>query len=154
MLTPEELNRVRGVLYLSGLRADDLDDAAQEVQLRLLERAPTSLGSPVAWACTVATNLAMDWHRRTGRQRAAEEHLRHTTPTYRDDPDVALTVAIASGLQRLDADERTVLVLRFYADLQVCDIAQLLGVPEGTVKSRLHRATRAMRAQLPRETAR
>lgn len=66
MLTPEELDRVRGALYLSGLRHEDLEDAAQEVQLRLLERAPDGLRSRVAWACTVAVNLARDWHRRAG----------------------------------------------------------------------------------------
>jgi RNA polymerase sigma-70 factor (ECF subfamily) len=152
VLTPEELDRVRGALYLSGLRHEDLDDAAQEVQLRLLERAPDGLRSRVAWACTVAVNLARDWHRRAGRRRAAEEVLLRTAPAHRQDPDVALAAALADGLGRLDPEHRAVLVLRFYADLPVGDIARFLGVPEGTVKSRLHRATSAMRDLLPRET--
>jgi RNA polymerase sigma-70 factor (ECF subfamily) len=41
-----------------------------------------------------------------------------------------------------------VLVLRFYADLPVRGIAEELGIPEGTVKSRLHTAVRALRARL------
>jgi len=68
------------------------------------------------------------------------------------DPDLALKSAVAAGLARLDPDLRAVLVLRFYADLSVPEIAAQLGVPEGTVKSRLHRAVSAMRALLPRES--
>ncbi len=44
--------------------------------------------------------------------------------------------------------QRQVLVLRFYADLSVRGIAEELGIPEGTVKSRLHAAVRALRARL------
>jgi len=45
-------------------------------------------------------------------------------------------------------DQRAVLVLHHYAGLPLDEIAQALGVPPGTVRSRLHRATRAMRAAL------
>ncbi|WP_405096493.1 RNA polymerase sigma factor [Micromonospora sp. NBC_01412] len=152
MLNPEELDRVRGVLYLSGLRGDDIDDAAQEVQLRVLERAPAGLRNRAAWACAVAANLARDWLRRRGRWQAAEDVLRRKPVPLTSDPDLALANAVAVGLRRLDSDLRAVLVLRFYADLPVRDIAQMLDVLEGTVKSRLHRATSAMRELLPRET--
>lgn len=49
-------------------------------------------------------------------------------------------------LEHLDADERIAIVLRYEADLTVPAIAALLGVPEGTVKSRLHRALGILRA--------
>jgi RNA polymerase sigma-70 factor (ECF subfamily) len=45
-----------------------------------------------------------------------------------------------------------VIVLRFYADLTVPEIAAAMSVPEGTVKSRLHRATGELRRALPKET--
>jgi RNA polymerase sigma-70 factor (ECF subfamily) len=45
-------------------------------------------------------------------------------------------------------DERIVVVLRFEADLTVPSIATLTGVPEGTVKSRLHHALRKLRGSL------
>ncbi|MYU63750.1 sigma factor-like helix-turn-helix DNA-binding protein, partial [Streptomyces sp. SID69] len=44
--------------------------------------------------------------------------------------------------------QRQVVVLRFYADLPVRAIADELGIPEGTVKSRLHTAVRLLRARL------
>jgi RNA polymerase sigma-70 factor (ECF subfamily) len=59
-----------------------------------------------------------------------------------------LSLAVARGLDELPDAHRQVLVLRFYADLSVPGIAEELGIPEGTVKSRLHSAVRALRARL------
>jgi RNA polymerase sigma-70 factor (ECF subfamily) len=50
--------------------------------------------------------------------------------------------AVGRGLARLDPDRRIVLVLRYYRDLPVAEIAARVGVPAGTVKSRLHYALR------------
>lgn len=55
---------------------------------------------------------------------------------------------LLSGLGRLTPDEQTVVVLRFWADLSLDDIAARLGWPIGTVKSRLHRALGRLRAGL------
>lgn len=54
--------------------------------------------------------------------------------------------AIERVLHRLTADERIAVVLRYYLDLQVDEIADRLGVPAGTVKSRLHRGIEHLRA--------
>ena len=68
---------------------------------------------------------------------------------------------LESGFRRLSLDHRTVVVLRHYLDLPADRIAELLGVPVGTVHSRLHHAMRALRAALdadarsvPKEAAR
>jgi RNA polymerase sigma-70 factor (ECF subfamily) len=52
------------------------------------------------------------------------------------------------GFERLSVEHRTVLVLVYYADLPQEVVAEALGVPVGTVKSRLHRATSRLRAEL------
>ena len=52
------------------------------------------------------------------------------------------------GFRRLTPDERAVLVLHHYAGYSLAEIADSLGVPAGTVRSRLHHAHRAMRAAL------
>lgn len=49
---------------------------------------------------------------------------------------------------RLPADHRTILVLAYYADLSLADVSVALGIPLGTTKSRLSRATGALRAAL------
>jgi RNA polymerase sigma factor (sigma-70 family) len=53
---------------------------------------------------------------------------------------------LARAFERLSADDRIVLVLRFWADLSVESIAERLGIPSGTVKSRLHHAIARLRA--------
>jgi RNA polymerase sigma-70 factor, ECF subfamily len=56
--------------------------------------------------------------------------------------------ALVAGLRMLDPDERVVVVLHYWADLSVQDIADRTGSPVGTVKSRLHRARAVLRRYL------
>ena len=52
------------------------------------------------------------------------------------------------GFRRLSLDHRTVVVLHHYLDLPLDEVAEVLGVPAGTVRSRLHHAMRGLRAAL------
>lgn len=52
------------------------------------------------------------------------------------------------GLQRLSVDQRALLVLAYYVDLPLADVAAILRIPVGTAKSRLHRTLRALRAEI------
>ena len=147
--------RVRAVLALGGVPQADLPDGVQQVRLRLLERAAKGDEAPrdvSAWAAVVASNLAMDWHRARRRQERIGERLaalRQLEPADASGDDTkVLSLAVAQGLDELPDAQRQVLVLRFYGDLPVRDIAAELGIPEGTVKSRLHTAVRALRARL------
>ncbi|MEV1019224.1 sigma-70 family RNA polymerase sigma factor [Streptomyces sp. NPDC050264] len=146
-------DRVRAVLSLGGVPYADLPDGVQQVRLRLLERAAKGQDEPrdvSAWAAVVASNLAMDWHRARRRQERLGERLASLRQEHsRDAADTrVLSLAVAQGLDELPDQQRQVVVLRFYADLPVRDIAAELGVPEGTVKSRLHTAVRLLRARL------
>ncbi|MDP9681797.1 sigma-70 family RNA polymerase sigma factor [Streptomyces griseoviridis] len=145
--------RVRAVLALGGVPQADLADGVQQVRLRLLERAAGGQEAPrdvSAWAAVVASRLAVDWHRARRRQERVGERLAALRPA--DHPSgeetSLLSLAVARGLDALPDAQRQVVVLRFYADLPVRGIAEALGVPEGTVKSRLHTAVRALRARL------
>ena len=62
--------------------------------------------------------------------------------------DLADRDQLERGFRRLDTDQRAVLVLHHYLGLSPAEAAEVLGVPPGTVRSRLHRATRTMRAAL------
>ena len=145
--------RVRAVLALGGVPQTDLPDGVQQVRLRLLERAAKGDEAPrdvSAWVAVVASNLAMDWHRAKRRQERLGERLAslRQPADARDEDSSVLSLAVAQGLDELPDAQRQVLVLRFYADLSVRGIAEELGIPEGTVKSRLHSAVRALRARL------
>ena len=62
--------------------------------------------------------------------------------------DLADAVAVRDALATLTKRQRAVLVLRFYADLSVRDVAQALDIPEGSVKTLTHRALRVLRQNL------
>lgn len=100
-----------------------------------------------AWLTRLLVRSCQDTRRRA-RRRTVELPL---LPS--DGPDVpdhqarfAVIDQIERGLQRLTVDERAVLVLTYYLDLPVAETASVLGIPSGTVKSRLHRAISALRA--------
>jgi RNA polymerase sigma-70 factor, ECF subfamily len=67
-------------------------------------------------------------------------------------PDDLLTIAdrdqLERGFRRLSPDQRAILALRHYAGYAPSEIAEILGIPPGTARSRLHHAHRAMRAAL------
>jgi RNA polymerase sigma-70 factor, ECF subfamily len=142
--------RVRRVLYLNGLRGGEIDDAMQEVELRALERPPRQGASATAWACVVATNLAIDSHRRAARRHTSG--IPDVLPAGGDVAEpVGLRDTVRGGLAALPTELRATVVLRFYADFTVPEIATAMAVPEGTVKSRLHRAISELRRTLPTE---
>ncbi|MEE8599824.1 sigma-70 family RNA polymerase sigma factor [Euzebya tangerina] len=103
---------------------------------------------PLAWAHTVALNLART---RLRRRRVGRRLLRlaaTTTPTVHHDPDAGDAVAVRQALQCLPHRQRAVLIARFYAGHSVAETAHILDVPQGTVKSDTHRALAALRALL------
>ena len=55
---------------------------------------------------------------------------------------------LMTAIAALDVDLRVAVILRYWADLTVDDVAERLAIPAGTVKSRLHRAIGQMRSQL------
>jgi RNA polymerase sigma factor (sigma-70 family) len=72
------------------------------------------------------------------------------------DPDPGFDIddrdQLERGFRRLDADQRVVIVLHYYLGLSLDEAADALGIPPGTVRSRLHRATQALRAALDADT--
>ena len=87
---------------------------------------------------------------RRGRHRWAIEVNVEGHETVDADPtlDIADRDQLERGFRRLDTDQRMVLVLHYYLGLSLDEAAEALGIPPGTVRSRLSRATRAMRAAL------
>jgi RNA polymerase sigma-70 factor (ECF subfamily) len=112
-----------------------------------------------AWTRRLLVRACSRGVRRTRKVRAVEIEL---TPA--DEPAViggehtlAIRDQLERGLARLPQEQRAVVVLVYYLDLPLADAAESLGIPLGTTKSRLNRATTALRAALDadnRETAR
>lgn len=131
----------RLVAQVYALTADlgEAQDAVQEAFVRALARprAFDRLDNPEAWLRVVALNVA----RRRLRRRAHLDRLLHRpqpAPTVPDglSPD---HVALVAALRRLPAPQREAVALHHLADLPVTQVAELLGIPVGTVKTRLAR---------------
>ena len=126
----------------------DAQDAAQETFVKAWRQLP-SLRDVTAWS---------DWLRRIA-VRAAIDTARHNhrqvvwlanSDAMQPDPSVALAARseLETAFARLSADDRAVLALRFYLDLELPRVAEALGIPLGTAKSRLHRALQRLRFAL------
>ncbi|MEV4130815.1 SigE family RNA polymerase sigma factor [Dactylosporangium sp. NPDC049742] len=116
----------------------DAQDLVQEAYTRAFARwtAVSSLEDPVGWVRRVAWNLAISRWRRAARLL----HLRRDLVG--DDvagPD-GLSLDLVRALKQLPPAHREAAVLHYLADLSVREIAEFVGVPEGTIKARLHRA--------------
>lgn len=132
---------------------DRAQDATQQALLGAWRDLPT-LREPDrfdAWIHRILVRACHD-HRRRDRRTALP--ATHFLPPEAS-PDVADAVArrahVAASLARLTQEQRTVLVLRYYLDMSLPDMSAALGVPIGTVKSRLHRALSAIEAAMAAE---
>jgi len=126
----------------------------QEVWLQVL-RGITSLRDPrllPVWLYKVARNTAMSHYRQ---EYARERPLDAPETFVATDADAQIELDNAElvhfGLSRLPRSDREVLTLFFLRDLSVNEVAEVLDVPAGTVKSRLHKAKKALREILERE---
>ncbi|HWM33476.1 MAG TPA: sigma-70 family RNA polymerase sigma factor [Pseudolysinimonas sp.] len=127
------------------------DDIVQETLLRAW-RTPRILSQPPestrAWLFTVARNLVIDEFRSARR--------RHELPTgdlpetaERDRTDGLFeALLVEEALGGLAYEHRSVIVHSYYGGRSIAETARELGIPEGTVKSRLHYGLRALRLAL------
>lgn len=143
--------RVLAARSLPGLEAEDLlqDLVARALRYREAHDASREL---VPWLRTTALRLVIDARRRAARRPATLGGLsEEAVPAAPARPNLtALREELQGLLARLDPLPREVL-LRFHRDGQsVREIARALQIPEGTVKSHLHRARRLLRRGAPR----
>ncbi len=143
----------------------EVDDVAQEVFVRALgalSRVETRGDSKIStWLLTIATRASIDVLRRTARAERRHGRAAADTASFPDTEPFSdmvmardLDTRVRRVLAELSHDHRAVLVLRAYHDLDYGEIAEVLGIDEGTVKSRLSRARMALKAELERETLR
>ena len=93
-------------------------------------------------------NVCRQRLRQRGRQRIRPLAETDELPVADSSARVSSGDAISRAMTRLDADHQIVVVLRYWADMTIEEIAERLDVPAGTVKSRLHYALRSMRPRL------
>jgi RNA polymerase sigma-70 factor (ECF subfamily) len=156
--TWEEVARVHGrflynVAYRLTGNDDDAYDLVQEALLRVRKGLETyQPGSMEAWLSRIVTNVFLDEVRRR-RRRPVEalpedpERLLPSSPGA-DEATDSLPDDVQAALRRLPEDFRMAVVLCDVVGLSYEEIADALSVPVGTVRSRIHRGRRLLRAAL------
>jgi RNA polymerase sigma-70 factor, ECF subfamily len=139
---------------LAGLILGDeheAQDATQDALLRAWQSAG-SLREPAgfsAWFDRILVNVCRDRLRRRGKVRLIAIDAAPAALPGRDPfRDIADRDEILRAMTALDADERIVILLHYWADLTLEAVAERVGWPVGTVKSRLHRALESMRQRV------
>ncbi len=147
LLLRENYDSVRAVCHRIIINSADADDATQMALIAIVRALPSFDGRSKfsTWVYRIATNAALDELRRI-RRRA----IPHDSDTFTSLPTSDATSAVdaqrdvSAALQQIPEEFRVVLVLRHIADLEYDEIAEILEIPVGTVRSRLSRG----RAQL------
>lgn len=156
--------RVYGLMLRMLGRNDEAEDLAQEVFVQVFKAIDQFRGESrlSTWIYRIGVNLCKNHNKYLQRRHASEQeelepladrvpmsNAKGTTVGEMVRPDDALVgrqieLVVQQGIDALDSEFREALILRDVEDLSYEEIAQITGVPEGTVKSRIHRA----RAQL------
>lgn len=143
----EIIRRHQDRLWAVALRTtgdpDEAADALQDAVLKAFRAASGFRGEAQVstWLHRIVVNACLDRLRRNARERPADQVLQmgdalHSREQRSVEEDVALREDVAEGLRRLPVEQRAVLVLVDMLGYPVAEVAQILGCPTGTVKSR------------------
>lgn len=130
---------------------DRADEAVQQTLVAIWRELP-SLRDPdrfEAWTYRLVVRFCLAESRHARRTAVREVSIDELTPAHSDAfAESDLRDQLDRALRELSPDHRAVVVLHHYAGLPLGEIAEILGVPYGTVGSRLHHATHALRASI------
>jgi RNA polymerase sigma-70 factor (ECF subfamily) len=148
LLVSEAVDRLYSVAYRILRHGPSAEDATQQALVAIWRHLP-SLRDPdrfEAWAYRLLVHAAYAEHRR--RREAPPGALTDGATDTDPYPSVHDRDQLERGFARLTAEQRAVLVLQHYVGMTHDEMADVLGIPVGTVRSRLYGARGAMRAAL------
>jgi RNA polymerase sigma-70 factor (ECF subfamily) len=138
--------------------ADQAEDVAQDAFIRAYHALSRfDISRPFRpWLMSIAANLARNQRRSAGRYLAAMRRAFQDSPSPTIDIEASAAQnweaqSLWQAVRRLSYEDQQVIYFRYFIELSVDETAAALGVPEGTVKSRLHRALNRLRALIDRE---
>lgn len=144
--------KVYNLCYRFTGRSSEAEDLTQEVFIKIFQTLRTydeAQGAFSTWLSRVARNHLVDHYRRTKKDRmtsSLEDEVTQVEEKHSPAGDPMAGVEsrerrelVQAALDQLSPDMREAVILRDFQDLDYQEIAQVLGVPEGTVKSRINR---------------
>ena len=120
----------------------DVEDLYQETWIRIVRAAPRFDPDRrfSTWMFQIAINLCRDWYRREPPQPVDPEKVTALSQDVDENRRTDAAIDVRRLLAALPEAQRSVVILRYYHGLSEADVAEILGCPRGTVKSRLHHA--------------
>ena len=148
--------RVMGFLVRQLGDSEKAADLVQDAFLRLWSSRERYLSGKCfsTWLFSIAYNLLKNEYRRSGYSVEYAEHVISSTTEEQDEDlevrldDRLFDEALRQELSQLDADSRLLFSLRFEEEMTVPQIAEVMKIPEGTVKSRQHTIIRNLKQKL------
>jgi RNA polymerase sigma-70 factor, ECF subfamily len=156
VLATSAADRLYAVARLILRSTDQAEDAVQEALVRAWQQLPSLRDADRfdAWLHRLVVNACADQGRRL-RRWSHEVRVVPISPTVGDETgSIADRDQLERGFRRLNPDQRAVVVLHYYSGFSLAEIANALGVAEGTVRSRLHYGREALRAALDADARR
>ncbi len=155
--------RIRAYMFCACENWADADDLAQDCYLRALKgwHQFNGQGTRQSWLFQIARRTYLDWFRRTKRNRiiASSDIAGDVVKRALERQDAnegsrgagSQIEAIWTVVRGLESEQRQVIHLRFAAGLSYAEIADVLRIPVGTVRSRLHRGLKIVREQIGKQ---
>ena len=148
--------RVMGFLVRQLSDEDRAADLVQDAFMRVWSSRERYMSGAdfSTWLFSIAYNLVKNEYRRSGYSADYAEHVAMTTTEEQDDElelhmdNKRFDEALRTELSLLDADSRLLFSLRFEEEMTVPQIAKVMNIPEGTVKSRQHTIVRNLKNKL------
>ena len=157
-LYDRHVDRVHRICHRIVLDSSQVPDCVQEVWLKVfrnIDRFQCSK-SFAAWLNSVSANTAIDYYRKWIRHSnridkneiCAGAVVTDENPGDRKMDGALIRQRIREALEKISVNQRTAFVLRYYEDMQVAEIAQILGCGKGAVRTHISRSLLALRARL------
>ncbi|MDB6017972.1 MAG: polymerase subunit sigma-70 [Pedosphaera sp.] len=142
--------------YLLCGNATEAQDLVQETLIQAIKswRGFRGESAPYTWLHGILLNLCRRYHRKQKRLVYDEDVVLKETfqvDQARDMDQDFCAARLTKAMQELSREHREVILLRFYENMKIEEIARQTGVSSGTVKSRLHYAMRGLEQLIPRE---
>lgn len=100
------------------------------------------------WVFKILNNKCTDWLRKQQSQARLNSKLRDRVDDDRTPRSDSAADSLDAAIEKLTPDRRILLALRYKEEFNIAQIAQILGIPAGTVKSRLHRTLEQLRQMM------
>lgn len=150
------VDRVHRICYRIVLDPSQVPDCVQEVWLKVFRNIHRfqCTKSFAAWLNTVTANTAIDyyrkWIKRNNRIDSDEIRAEVTdeSPGERKMDWAHTQQRICEALEKISVNQRTAFILRYYEDMSVAEIAQILGCTKGAVRTHIRRSLLALRSRL------